>query len=115
MSRMLRAWGLLPAAVRGYIAQKAEEYRQELKEGKEGLPFSKIVSCNIGGPPYCQGVHGCYKLPSPPSGTCLTPGGTLNTGRPTLQAAPCPRCLALRAPSCPGQALYQLLHSFQPQ
>ena len=43
-------------AVRGAIAQKAEEYTLQLKEGRE-LPFHKQISCNIGacgGPRVCQ-------------------------------------------------------------
>ncbi|GAB4822530.1 hypothetical protein N2152v2_009576 [Parachlorella kessleri] len=37
-------------AVRGYIAQKAEQYRKELAEGKTDLPFTQVTSCNIGNP-----------------------------------------------------------------
>lgn len=47
-------------AVRGAIAQKAEEYSRQLKEGKQ-LPCKKIISCNIGatcdGP--CRGGGHC--------------------------------------------------------
>lgn len=37
-------------AVRGYIAQKAEEYRQKLGAGNSDLPFDKVTQCNIGNP-----------------------------------------------------------------
>lgn len=36
-------------AVRGQLAIRAEELRQELAEGKE-YPFDRIVNCNIGNP-----------------------------------------------------------------
>jgi hypothetical protein len=35
--------------VRGAIAIKAQNYQQQLKEGKGGdLPFDKVYQCNIG-------------------------------------------------------------------
>ncbi|KAF8056941.1 alanine aminotransferase [Lyophyllum atratum] len=37
-------------AVRGELAIKAEEYREKLKRGEEGLPFDKVISSNIGNP-----------------------------------------------------------------
>jgi alanine transaminase len=37
-------------AVRGELAIKAEQYRNQLKEGDHGLPFGKVISSNIGNP-----------------------------------------------------------------
>ncbi|ETW77190.1 hypothetical protein HETIRDRAFT_388676, partial [Heterobasidion irregulare TC 32-1] len=37
-------------AVRGELAIKAEEYREQLKQPDHGLPFDKIISSNIGNP-----------------------------------------------------------------
>jgi alanine transaminase len=37
-------------AVRGELAIKAEEYRVRLADGASDLPFSKVVSSNIGNP-----------------------------------------------------------------
>ena len=37
-------------AVRGRLAIRAEELRDELAHGATNLPFSKVVSCNIGNP-----------------------------------------------------------------
>jgi hypothetical protein len=37
-------------AVRGELAIKAEEYRVQLSDGAKNLPFSKVVSSNIGNP-----------------------------------------------------------------
>jgi hypothetical protein len=34
-------------AVRGYIAQKAEEYRQRVAAGETDLPFAKVTSCRV--------------------------------------------------------------------
>lgn len=36
-------------AVRGKLAIRAEEIKQELEEGKE-YPFGRVVNCNIGNP-----------------------------------------------------------------
>ncbi|OXV10344.1 hypothetical protein Egran_01894 [Elaphomyces granulatus] len=37
-------------AVRGELATKAEEYRIRLENGDKSLPFSKVISANIGNP-----------------------------------------------------------------
>ncbi|EEP76348.1 hypothetical protein UREG_01197 [Uncinocarpus reesii 1704] len=37
-------------AVRGELAVKAEEYRVKLEQGKEPLPFDKVIFANIGNP-----------------------------------------------------------------
>jgi alanine transaminase len=37
-------------AVRGELAIKAESYRDKLTEPNHGLPFSKVISSNIGNP-----------------------------------------------------------------
>ncbi|KAL4421585.1 hypothetical protein ABPG75_010876 [Micractinium tetrahymenae] len=37
-------------AVRGAIAIKSTAYQEQLKEGKDGLPFDKVYQCNIGNP-----------------------------------------------------------------
>ena len=37
-------------AVRGRLAIRSEELRDELAHGATNLPFSKVVSCNIGNP-----------------------------------------------------------------
>lgn len=37
-------------AVRGELAVKSEEYRVQLNNGETGLPFSKVISANIGNP-----------------------------------------------------------------
>ena len=37
-------------AVRGEIVAKATEYANQLKAGKAGLPFDRVVFCNIGNP-----------------------------------------------------------------
>ena len=37
-------------AVRGELAIRAEEYREQLKRSNHGLPFDKIISTNIGNP-----------------------------------------------------------------
>lgn len=37
-------------AVRGELALKAEQYRDQLKEPDHGLPFDKIINSNIGNP-----------------------------------------------------------------
>lgn len=37
-------------AVRGELAIKAEEYRNQLKEPEHGLPFDRVISSNIGNP-----------------------------------------------------------------
>jgi alanine transaminase len=37
-------------AVRGELALKADQYMQQLASGKEGLPFDKVVTANIGNP-----------------------------------------------------------------
>ncbi|KAG2222573.1 hypothetical protein INT45_008692 [Circinella minor] len=37
-------------AVRGRLAIRAEELRDELAQGATNLPFNKVVSCNIGNP-----------------------------------------------------------------
>src|SRR5215471_7426789 len=37
-------------AVRGELAIKAEEYRVKLKEQGHGLPFTRVISSNIGNP-----------------------------------------------------------------
>ena len=37
-------------AVRGELAIKAEKYREKHKEPDHGLPFSKVISSNIGNP-----------------------------------------------------------------
>ncbi|TFK31411.1 alanine aminotransferase [Crucibulum laeve] len=37
-------------AVRGELAIKAEEYREQLKAGSHALPFDRVISSNIGNP-----------------------------------------------------------------
>ena len=37
-------------AVRGELAIKAEKYREKHKEPDHGLPFTKVISSNIGNP-----------------------------------------------------------------
>jgi alanine transaminase len=37
-------------AVRGELAIKSEEYRAKLAKGDKGLPFSQVISANIGNP-----------------------------------------------------------------
>ncbi|KAI0872432.1 alanine transaminase-like protein [Hypoxylon argillaceum] len=37
-------------AVRGELAVKSEEYRAALRKGNAGLPFSEVISANIGNP-----------------------------------------------------------------
>ena len=37
-------------AVRGELAIKAEEYRNQLKKKDHGLPFDRVISSNIGNP-----------------------------------------------------------------
>jgi hypothetical protein len=37
-------------AVRGELAIRAEEYRVKLKQEGNGLPFTKVISSNIGNP-----------------------------------------------------------------
>lgn len=37
-------------AVRGELAVKSEEYRARLKKGDKSLPFSQVISANIGNP-----------------------------------------------------------------
>ena len=37
-------------AVRGELAIKAEQYRNQLKKPNHGLPFDRVISSNIGNP-----------------------------------------------------------------
>jgi alanine transaminase len=37
-------------AVRGELAIKAEEYREQLKRPNHGLPFDRVITANIGNP-----------------------------------------------------------------
>ncbi len=37
-------------AVRGELAIKAEDYRNQLKDPEHGLPFDKVINSNIGNP-----------------------------------------------------------------
>lgn len=37
-------------AVRGELAVKSEEYRARLRKGDQSLPFSEVISANIGNP-----------------------------------------------------------------
>ena len=37
-------------AVRGELAVKSEEYRERLGKGDKSLPFSQVISANIGNP-----------------------------------------------------------------
>ena len=54
--RTLTADSLNPAirnveyAVRGELAIKAEQYRNQLKQPDHGLPFDRVISSNIGNP-----------------------------------------------------------------